>query len=111
VLAAKPSEGHALVGHQTAGLAAAPVPMPRLLDLKVFTYGFLTDGSWQAHGVIIFESMRPCWHGTWVMRAQGLTPNPAMTQRLSRSRSQTYLKLKACASCTNTIAARCLQTE
>ena len=37
--------------------------------------------------------------------------DPAMTQRLSRSRSQTYLKLKACASCTNTIAARCLQTE
>jgi hypothetical protein len=54
VLAAKPSEGHAPVGQQTAGLAAAPVPMPRLLDLKVFTYGFLTDGRWQAHGVIIF---------------------------------------------------------
>ena len=24
--------------------------------MKVFTYGFLTDGSWQAHGVILFES-------------------------------------------------------
>ena len=59
MLAAKPSEGHALVGQQTAGLAAAPVPMPRLLDLKVFTYGFLTDGRWQAHGVILFESTTP----------------------------------------------------
>jgi hypothetical protein len=27
--------------------------------MKVFTYGFLTDGSWQAHGVILFESTTP----------------------------------------------------
>jgi hypothetical protein len=42
-------------------LAAGPVLIPRLLDLKGFIDGFLTQGRRHAHGVILFESMRPLW--------------------------------------------------
>jgi hypothetical protein len=54
---------------------------------------------------------RPLLAWASVLRAGGVTLNPVMARRLPRSQSQTSLRLKACASCTNTISARWLYTE
>ena len=52
---------------------------------------------------------RPLFAWDSVLRAGGVTPNPATARRLSRSQPQTSLRMKACAKCTKTNAAGWLQ--